>query len=234
LNEAASIQAAVSAALRAGVHEIIVVDGGSCDQTMELARSAGAVVDTAPRGRATQQNRGAQKAVGDILWFVHADCRPDADCVRQVREALTDERVMAGAFRQRIDARGWLYRWLERGNAFRASRLGMPYGDQGLFFRRSLFESLGGFPEVPILEDYLLMRQARRLTAPILLTGPLHVSARRWQQRGAICQTLRNWSMVAATEMGIAPARLARFYPVHKDGAAEGPDALDPPAGDPP
>jgi rSAM/selenodomain-associated transferase 2 len=165
------------------------------------------------RGRAVQQNLGAAHATGDVLLFLHADTWLAASGCRQIDEALREERTRCGAFRQRIEAEPVAYRLLERGNAWRARRWGLPYGDQGLFVRRETFQEAGGFPEVQLMEDWLLMRRLRRIAWPVVLPGPLHVSPRRWQRHGIVRQTLRNWALVAAATAGVSPHRLAQFYP---------------------
>jgi hypothetical protein len=152
-----------------------------------------------------------------VLLFLHADNWLAPDCGLQVGKALRDPLVVAGAFRQQIDARQWHYRLLERGNAMRARYWGVPYGDQGIFIRRSAFEALGGFPQVPLMEDLLLMRKIPKRSQSRLLPGPIFVSARRWQQRGVIRQTLRNWSLIACRKLGVSPTRLAQFYPAHQE-----------------
>ncbi len=224
-NEAGNVASAVRSALQAGAGEVIVVDGGSRDATAQVAHRSGATVLVGATGRAVQQNLGAAHAQGDVLLFLHADNRLAAGCVRQLRQALQNERVLAGAFRQRIEGAGLLYRVLERGNAARARYWGVPYGDQAIFCRRCVFEQLGGFPQVAFMEDLLLMRELRKRSRPVLLPGPVHVSARRWQQRGVICQTLSNWSLIIARQLGISPNRLARFYP-RRGGGLPGQDSL--------
>lgn len=212
LNEAAIIADSVAKARAAGPREVIVADGGSSDSTLSLAETAGATVVECPTGRAVQQNAGARAATGDILLFLHADTYLTADGLRQIERALADASVACGAFRQVIEANGFLYRFMERGNAFRASCRGLPYGDQGIFVRRALFDEIGGFPELKLMEDLFLMKRLRRRTRPVLLAGPLYVSARRWRRKGVIRQTVRNWSLLAAVRLGIHPDRLARFY----------------------
>jgi rSAM/selenodomain-associated transferase 2 len=191
---------------------VIVADGGSSDDTVSLARSAGARVVDCPRGRAVQQNVGARAASGDVLLFLHADTRLAENGVRQIEAALADVRVGCGAFRQAIEAEGRLYRLLEWGNGQRAAHRGLAYGDQGIFVRRALFEEVGGFPELKLMEDVFLLKRLRRRTWPVLLPGPLYVSARRWQRRGVVRQTLRNWTLLASARLGVHPDRLARFY----------------------
>lgn len=219
LNEAENIARAVRRAWEASAAEVIVVDGASADGTAELARAAGATTVESPPGRARQQNAGARQARGDVLLFLHADCWLAPAACEQIAAALAESRIECGAFRQRIEAEGRLFRWLERGNAWRAQRRGLPYGDQAIFIRRSTFEALGGFPEVRLMEDVMLMRLLRRRSWPALLPGPLHVSPRRWQKHGMIRQTVRNWLLLSAFRLGVHPDRLAAFYAPHRKSA---------------
>jgi rSAM/selenodomain-associated transferase 2 len=221
LNESQGIARAVERAWATGPAEVLVVDGGSRDQTSEIAAAAGASVLHSQRGRAHQQNLGAEKAVGEIFLFLHADNWLAAEGLDQVTRALRDPAVQCGAFWQRIEAPAAIYRAIEHGNAFRARQLGLPYGDQGIFVRRSAFEAVGGFPDVELMEDLLLMRRLRKLAKPVLLPGPISVSARRWQKRGVLRQTLLNWSLFAAERLGMSPDSLARYYSSHENGRAE-------------
>ena len=215
LNEAEQIGAAICSARDAGAGEVLVADGGSVDETLRRSREAGAVTVSSKRGRGLQQNEAARQATGDVLLFLHADCRLPVTAGEQVATALHDERVVAGAFRQRIDAAGLRFRVLESGNAWRAGWLRQPYGDQGLFVRRTVFQRLDGFPEVRLLEDLLLVRHLRTRGRLVLLPGPLLVSARRWKRHGMCRQTLRNWCILLAERLGVSPDRLAGYYPRH-------------------
>jgi rSAM/selenodomain-associated transferase 2 len=217
LNEAASIARAVDSAWQAGAAEVLVADGGSSDDTAGIAADGRATVIMTPRGRAIQQNFGARQAGGDVLLFLHADNWLAGDIAEQVRAALADRRRIHGAFRQQIDADGFLYRLLERANAARVNWLGLPYGDQAIFIRRDTFDAIGGFPEVPLLEDLILMQRLRRTAWPVLLQGPVYVSPRRWQRKGVIWQTLRNWRLLVEYSLGACPQRLARRYPRHDE-----------------
>jgi rSAM/selenodomain-associated transferase 2 len=214
-NEAPGIAHAVRRAWAVGPRDVIVVDGGSQDQTVQRAESAGADVLRSARGRGAQQNLGAAQAAGDVLLFLHADTWLDPLGRHQIEAALGDPRVLGGAFRQQIEAAGLGYRLLERGNAWRVSCCQIPYGDQGIFLRRQAFDELGRFPETRLLEDWLLMQRARRSGRIVLLEGPLHVSPRRWQRQGIVRQTLRNWAILAAARLGVPPDRLAEFYRPH-------------------
>lgn len=215
VNEELQVAAAVVSAWESGANEVIVVDGGSHDRTCHRAAEVGARVLTSPPGRAVQQNKGAGEAIGEVLVFLHADCRLPVGAAARAEQALTDPRVVGGAFRQRIDADGGLYRLLEYGNAWRAKWRQVPYGDQGLFVRRDCFEAVGGFPEVPLMDDVMLARTLRRLGRLQLLEGPLVVDARRWEKQGVVRQTLRNWCLLAAWRCGVSLDRLAGLYRRH-------------------
>lgn len=195
-----------------GPLEVVVADGGSDDATRSMAASAGAIVVTCPPGRGNQLRLGANQSTGDVILMLHADTRLAAEASLQLAEALDDPQVGCGAFRQQIDAVGRRFRWLEAGNAFRVRRLGMPYGDQAIFVRRSLLEAVGGVPALPLMEDVALMRRLRKRAWPVLLPGPLLVSARRWEQNGVVRQTGQNWAFVVMYHLGVSPERLASWY----------------------
>jgi len=215
INEAPSIERAVESSQKAGFDEVIVADGGSEDETPRLASRCGASVVHGPRGRADQQNLGAQHATGDVLLFLHADNWLAPAVGPQLRDCLSEPKVLGGAFEQRIEATGLLFRLLERGNAARVHWRGLAYGDQALFMRRETFDQLGGFPSVKLMEDVLLMRAFRKLGRAQLLPGPVYVHPRRWQQRGVVRQTLCNWSLFCGEKLGVSPDRLAKYYPSH-------------------
>lgn len=216
LNESAVIEHTIQRALELRPIEVVVADGQSQDKTGELARSAGAIVVASERGRGRQLNAGGRASTGDVLLFLHADCWLEPQGAEQIEAALRDDSVIGGAFCQRIDHERPIFRWLERGNAARVRWRHLPYGDQGIFVRRSAFESIGGFAEVRLMEDVLLMREFRRRRWRIkLLPGPIHVDPRRWLKQGVIRQTLRNWTLLAGLKLGISPDRLAEFYSSH-------------------
>ena len=223
INEQAVLGRAIASAWQAAAAEVIVADGGSQDDTLRIAAALQCRVVTAAAGRARQQNAGAAVATGDVLLFLHADNCLQETGLAQICEALQAPATVGGSFRQAIAARGARFRLLEWGNGWRARWLGMPYGDQGLFVRRSVFDAVGGFAPVPLMEDVVLMRALRRQGRLAFLPGPLEVDARRWQQAGLVRQTLRNWLLLAAFRLGVSPARLARFYPRHDRAAVSPP-----------
>ncbi len=213
LNEAAQIAETIAAARAAGFDEIIVVDGGSRDGTAAAAAAAADLVLGSAPGRAVQQNCGAAAASGDVLFFLHADCRPSPRSGRLMRNVLADDAgFVAGCFTQRIAADGAVYRWLEWGNLQRVLWFQMAYGDQGLFVRRDMFRVVGGFPDWPLMEDVDFLRNLRGRGRFVILGCPLTVSARRWRHRGVVRQTLRNWALLFLFRWGVSPARLARYY----------------------
>ena len=212
LNEEANIAALIAQTRSIGDCEIIVVDGGSTDDTQARATGADRVLISSP-GRAKQQNLGAEVSRGDVLLFLHADCRLPSTASNSIRAALADERVIGGCFQQRIDSPGLRYRWIERGNAWRVRLFKLAYGDQAIFVRRTVFEQLGRFPELRLMEDVFLMKRLRHVGRFVLLPDRLTVSARRWRQHGVIRQTLRNWMLLTLALCGASPDRLVRFYP---------------------
>lgn len=195
-----------------GPVEVLVADGGSDDRTVELATLAGAAVLTTDPGRGHQLRTGVAATHGELVLMLHADAWIDPAAGAQLNLAMHDAAIACGAFRQRIDAPGRLYRWLEAGNAYRARKWGLPYGDQAIFARREWLDEIGGINALPLMEDVDLMQRLRKRTRPVLLDGPVQVSARRWQQHGVIRRTARNWATLTAYRMGVSPERLARWY----------------------
>ncbi len=209
-NEASTIATAVRSASAAGAAEIIVVDGGSEDATIEVAQQAGAsLIVSCPPGRGIQLSRGATAASGRIVLFLHADNRLGSACLDQI---CTHENATWGAFRQHIDSPGRIYRLLEMGNAARARFRRLPFGDQAMFVNRAVLAEQGGVAEIPLMEDVDLSRRLRRVSRPLLLDGPVTVDPRRWQTRGIVRQTLQNWAIQSAYALGVSPVRLNKWY----------------------
>ena len=192
--------------------EVIVVDGGSRDRTVEVAERAGARVVRAPRGRGAQLRHGAEAATGDLLLFLHADTRVAPPALAAVRRTLRDPGPIAAGLRQRIDQRGAVYRLIERAADLRV-RCGWVYGDSGLVVRRRAYEEVGGFRDLPLFEDLDLSRRLRRRgRIRLVRAAELTVSARRWQRDGAVRRTVWNWLLTVAWLAGVDPARLVRYY----------------------
>ncbi len=191
--------------------DLVVVDGGSDDDTVGVARRAGARVITAPRGRASQLNAGARAVVGEWLCFVHADVRMPAASRRVLLETLSDG-TAAAVWRFAIDAPGMWFRVVEFGALLRDLLGGLPYGDQGLVVRREVYEAVGGFPSIPLMEDVAMVRAVRRHVPIRRLPAPLRVSARRWNREGPYRTWVRNIALVSAFLAGVPPERLVRWY----------------------
>ena len=217
LNEAANIESTLrSLAQEDPADEVIVVDGGSTDGTPEKAAACGARVVAASAGRASQMNAGAAEATGSILLFLHADTRVPGGFAEAVRATLDDPAVSAGAFRFRTDAPGRAMRLVEWGTNVRSSLFGWPYGDQGLFVKKRVFEELGGFAPLPIMEDLDLVGRLRRRGRVMTVRLAAVTSARRWRQLGIPRTLWRNQCMVVGFMLGIDANDLAEFY--RRDG----------------
>ncbi len=211
LNESARILEAIQSARKGLPLEVIVVDGGSRDETAQVAFKAGATVIQAPRGRAVQMNAGAGISRGSHLLFLHADTRlPDGYSVH-IRRILNDS-AAAGAFRFGIAQPFSGRRLVEWMTNFRARKLQMPYGDQAIFIRRRDFIEMGGFKPMPIMEDYDFIRRLRRRGRIVIADAATLTSGRRWLELGALRTTLINQLMITGYHCGVTPAKLAEFY----------------------
>jgi rSAM/selenodomain-associated transferase 2 len=193
--------------------EIIVVDGSPRGETLAAVRDAAVLKVRSPRGRGTQQNRGAAAAGGDILLFLHADTRLPPAAFARIAATLEGEDCAGGAFGLRIDSPRRAFRVIEAAANRRSRLTRIPYGDQAIFLRAAFFRALGGFAEIPLMEDVDLMRRVKRAGGRIvLLDDPVLTSARRWEKEGVLYGTLRNWLLVSLYLSGVAPERLVRFY----------------------
>jgi uncharacterized protein len=211
LDEAKRIETAVRRALCRDA-EVLVVDGGSRDGTREAAVRAGARFLGSPKGRGVQQNHGAKAARGRVLLFLHADTLLPEEYVNHVFEAFLERRAGLGAFRFKMDVKRPEARIVEALVNFRSCYLGMPYGDQALFIRKSLFEKVGGFPEVPIAEDYFFVRSLRRQGRIVISRAAVTTSARRWQSLGFLRTILINQIILAGLASRISLHTLASIY----------------------
>lgn len=211
LNEAGRIGSTLAAVQNGCNVEAIVVDGGSQDGTVAIAKSLDVQVVSAA-GRARQMNAGAQVATGDILLFLHGDTRLPAGFDRMVTSALSQPGTIAGAFELRIEGNFWGRVAVEKMVNWRSHTLGMPYGDQAIFLKASVFHEIGGFPDLPIMEDFELMLRLRRLGRIAIIPTPVLTSGRRWQKLGVVKTTLINQAVIIGYFLGVPPPRLAHWY----------------------
>lgn len=215
LNEARTIRATLACLPKDPDLEILVVDGGSQDGTAELAGSLGAKILTATPPKARQMNHGAAAATGDVLLFLHADtCLPDR-FERQVLEAITQNGFSAGAFKLGIDSDAPGLRIIERVANWRSRFLKMPYGDQALFVSRKIFNEIDGYPDIPIMEDFELIRRLKRKGKIVVLDTSVRTSPRRWQNLGILKTWILNQIIVIAYFLGVSPEQLAGWYHRH-------------------
>jgi rSAM/selenodomain-associated transferase 2 len=200
------------APLRAGGAEVIVVDGGSADDTRTLARPGADRVLAAARGRARQMNAGAEAATGDILLFLHADTRlpPAADA--RIRETLAAGRRAWGRFDVRIAGSRRLLRIVAALMNRRSRLTGIATGDQAIFVTRAAFAAAGGYPDIPLMEDIALSRRLKRLSRPACLKAQVTTSGRRWERNGVARTILTMWRLRLAFFLGADPRALAVAY----------------------
>ena len=217
LNEAPQIAATLEPLqpLRTQGHEVLVVDGGSSDGTPERALLLCDRVLSAPRGRARQMNAGAGAARGEVLWFLHADTRASAPAMDALLAALERAQTAWGRYDVRLSGAHPLLRLVETLMNLRSRWTGIATGDQGIFVRRRLFERVGGFPDIPLMEDIALSRRLKQEAAPVCLRERLVTSSRRWEQRGVARTILLMWRLRLAYWLGVSPERLAAQYQRH-------------------
>ena len=208
LNESARIRAAVASASGAAGVEVIVADGGSTDGTATIAGLLGASVISSTPGRAAQMNAGAGVATGDVLLFLHADTTLPEGYDTHVRETLGRPGTVAGAFMFRVDRPSPSLRVIEILAGLRCRAFGLPYGDQGIFVRADVFRAVGGYPDMPIMEDFELMRRVGRLGRVGLAGACTVTSARRWEEAGVLRMTLVNQAVILAYILGVPPERI--------------------------
>ena len=212
INEAVNIKEANATTQPSTNIEVIVVDGGSKDNTPKIAQSLGIKVILSSPNRAVQMNAGALAASGDILLFLHADTRLPTGFDEMIRTALQQPGTVAGAFNLRIDASLLSLRWVEWGVKMRSHFYQMPYGDQAIFVTKEVFEQIGSFPQLPIMEDFEFIRRLKRLGRIVIIPTPVVTSARRWLQKGVFKTTLLNQIVIIAYLLGVSPERIRSWY----------------------
>lgn len=192
--------------------EIIVVDGGSTDRSVEIARARGAQTLSAGRGRARQMNAGAAAARGEALAFVHADTIVPATFASDIAAALAGPGVVGGRFDVELDELSLTSYLLGKLISLRSRIMRSATGDQAIFVRREVFVAMGGFAEIDLCEDVDFARRLKRSGRVACLRARVVTSARRWRQNGMIRTVLRMWLIKSLFLAGVSPARLRRYY----------------------
>ena len=212
-NEAAIIQQNLQNLLSISAHvEIIVVDGGSHDQTLTLAQAMGVKTIVSRPKKSLQMNRGAAVAKGDILLFLHADTILPPDYTTLIKDTLAQPNTVAGAFRLKINAPQRSLRLVEKMVNWRSRFFALPYGDQAIFLKSYTFHDLGGFADLPIMEDFDLIQRLKKQGIIHIAPAAVLTSPRRWQKLGVFKTTLVNQLIIIGYFLGVAPQKLANFY----------------------
>ena len=193
--------------------ECIVVDGCPYGSTLSAVADPRVLALRSPKGRGRQMNVGAAVARGAVYLFLHADTRLPADGLAAVLRALDRPGVGGGAFQLGIDSRRRAYRIIEAMVSLRSRLLRMPYGDQAIFINSGLFHRLGGYPEIPLMEDVeLMLRLKKSKKRIVILKQRVKTSARRWEKEGIVFCTIRNWALVTLYLLSVSPGRLVKHY----------------------
>jgi rSAM/selenodomain-associated transferase 2 len=213
LNEEVVIQETLSRLQSESDIEIIVVDGGSQDRTVILAQALGIKVIISPLpGRANQMNFGAKEATGDIILFLHADTRLPSEYPKLISETLLNPKTIAGAFELVIDSQQKSLRLVETMINLRSRFLSLPYGDQAIFLKTSIFQEMGGFANLLIMEDFEFVQRLKKRGKIAIAPAKVITSGRRWQKLGVFKTTLINQLIIIGYYLGISPSKLARLY----------------------
>lgn len=214
LNESKTLESVLQKIQRCSPHEILVSDGGSADDTLDIARRSGARIISSPRGRADQMNSAAREASGDVLLFLHADTFLESEGYRKIAEVMRDSAMAGGAFSLQLQSGKLSLRIISRLATLRSRYLNLVYGDQAIFARREAFLKAGGYSPLPICEDLDFYRKLRRCGKTVLLEEKSHTSPRRWISEGVAYTTLRNIVIATLFLLGFPPQIMARWYRV--------------------
>ena len=213
LNEAKNLRNTISRLRLSGNEELIIVDGGSSDDTMSVAREFTDKVFETKSGRAHVMNYGAEKADGEILLFLHADCVLPDRGLDIIRESISKNNIAAGGFYLGINHPGIRFRVIEFGANLRSFLFSYIYGDQGIFLRKETFERLGGYAEIPLMEDIELSIRLKKLGKIALLKPSIQSSPRRWIEEGVLYTTLRDWANAFSYKFfNASPGKLIKHY----------------------
>ncbi|HEX6923077.1 MAG TPA: TIGR04283 family arsenosugar biosynthesis glycosyltransferase [Bacillales bacterium] len=211
LNEGPKIQKLLTTVEKMNNVEVIIVDGGSVEP-IESIMTENCRVLHSERGRSRQMNKGAEAAKGDILWFLHADSKVPENAADLIREAMESRTVVGGGFSLKFDYDAFLFKIIEKGSNFRAKYGKIFFGDQSFFVRQKTFKELEGFPDVTLMEDWILSRKARKKGGLVLLPERIITSARRFRKYGPLRTFLFMLTLQLLFLLGVPPDKLGRFY----------------------
>jgi rSAM/selenodomain-associated transferase 2 len=213
LNEEDNIGETISGLKLEKNDELIVVDGGSDDRTAAIAREFTEKVFVTEKGRGHQLRYGAGKASGEILLFLHADCILSNNAFSLIREVVSNEKNSIGAFDLGIDHPSFCFRVIEFGANLRSWATRIPYGDQGMFMRREVYEDVGGFADIPIMEDIEISKKLKNVGRVKFVRPPIMTSPRRWLKEGLLYTTFRDWKLALSYSLfSVAPEKLLKSY----------------------
>lgn len=197
----------------AGDFEIIVVDGNPAGTTINTITNADVKKIIGKKGRGSQMNQGAAVANGDVLLFLHADTLPSHDALNQIIAATKQHDIMGGAFDLGIRSEKKIFRLIEIAASMRSRLTRIPYGDQAIFLKKRFFDQIGGFKDIPIMEDVELMQRVKKTGKKIkFMARKVQTASRRWETEGIIFCTLRNWALITLFLLGVSPEKLKKFY----------------------
>jgi rSAM/selenodomain-associated transferase 2 len=212
LNEEKSIAVTLAELQRLKPDELILVDGGSSDATREVCQRFGVKLYPSRAGRAAQMNFGAQRSTGDVLLFLHADTRLPPSAFDDIRAALEDRRVVGGRFDLQLDDVRPMLKLIGFMISLRSRLSKVGTGDQAIFVRCEIFQELGGYPDIPLMEDVAFSRALKRRGAVACLRSRVVTSARRWEVDGIWRTIFKMWTLKALYLLGMSPVRLKRYY----------------------
>lgn len=196
-----------------GTVEIIVVDGSPHGDTINTITRSNVQKISGQKGRGSQMNQGAAVAGGDILLFLHADTRLSHDALDQIVAATQQPDVVGGAFDLGIQSEKKIFRLIETGASIRSRLTRIPYGDQAIFLQKRFFDQIGGYRDIPIMEDVELMQRVKKAGKKIkIISRKVQTASRRWEKEGIVYCTLRNWSLRTLYLLGVPPEKLKKFY----------------------
>ncbi len=197
----------------AGDFEIIVVDGNPAGTTINTITNADVKKIIGKKGRGSQMNQGTAVANGDVLLFLHADTLPSHDALDQIIAATKQHDIMGGAFDLGIRSEKKIFRLIEIAASMRSRLTRIPYGDQAIFLKKRFFDQIGGYRDIPMMEDVELMQRVKKTGKKIkFIARKVQTAARRWESEGIVYCTLRNWALITLFLLGVSPDKLKKFY----------------------